>query len=305
MAGVLVIGSSNTDYVCRAPRIPAPGETIAGRSFQTFAGGKGANQAVAAARAGAQVIFVGAHGDDRIGIDRRADLIAEGIDISHFRALPGVTSGVASIIVADSGQNQIVYVPGANAQIRAADAIPALAASDYDVLSMTFEAPFDTVEFALRNRREGSLAVLNAAPFDSRLPGLLPLIDVLICNEVEASAIAWRQVDPDSAEEVAVELTMRGLRAVVITLGEHGAVTAGGGDAWWTSAPSVEVVDTTGAGDAFCGACCAWLAEGHSLRQAVRAGVAAGSLSVTEAGAQPSLPNRDEIQRQLDSTPGS
>ena len=304
MAGVLVIGSSNTDLVCRATRIPAPGETIAGRSFATFAGGKGANQAVAAARAGAAVTFVGAHGGDDFGPARRADLAAEGIDVSHMRRVAGVSSGVASIVVDDRGENQIVYVPGANASVSVDEARVALAEVSYRVLSLTFEVPFETVAHSLTHRREQSLAVLNAAPYDARLGTLLPNVDVLICNEGEASALLGRQVTFESALDDARSILERGVDAVVLTLGGHGAVAADASGAWHTPAPPVEPVDTTGAGDAFCGALCAWLAAGESLRNAVSAGVAAGSLAVTRDGAQPSLPSREAIVRMLDTMGG-
>ena len=305
MAGVLVIGSSNTDLVCRAPRIPVPGETIAGHSFQTFAGGKGANQAVASARAGASVVFIGARGDDAFGVARQADLAAEGIDITNFRVVAGATSGVAAIVVDDRGENQIVYVPGTNARIDPDDAAGPLAEADYRVISLTFEIPFETVSFAVRQRRAGTLAVLNAAPFDARLAELLADLDVLICNESEASALVDGVVNRATAVEVARDIVKQGLRAVVLTLGADGAVAADERGAWRTDAPNVNVVDTTGAGDAFCGALCAWLASGHDLRDAVRAGVAAGSLAVTREGAQSSLPNEAAILQLLATMNGS
>ncbi|MGH9176126.1 MAG: ribokinase [Vicinamibacterales bacterium] len=305
MAGVLVIGSSNTDLVCYAPRIPVPGETIAGHSFQTFAGGKGANQAVAAARAGAHVVFVGACGDDDYGAARRADLVAEGIDTSSFRVVAGATSGVAAIVVDDRGENQIVYVPGANATISPDDVARPIAASNYRVVSLTFEIPFETVASAIRHRRDETLVVLNAAPYDERLAELLPVIDVLVCNEIEASALLGDIVSRANAERAARKLADQGSRCVVLTLGPDGAVAADESGVWWTGVPVVTVVDTTGAGDAFCGALAAWLAKGQQLREAVRAGVAAGSLAVTCEGAQPSSPNQAQIHQMLATMNGS
>lgn len=299
MADVLVIGSSNTDLVCRTPRIPAPGETIAGRSFATVAGGKGANQAVAAARSGASVTFVGARGNDDFGAARAADLQSDGIDVDRFRVVDNVTSGVALIVVDDWGENQIVYVPGANAYIGVDDAAEALSAVAHRVLSLTFEIPFETVSHAVRNRRTGSLVVLNAAPYDDRLDTLLTDLDVLVCNESEAAALLGHQITRETALVAAVSLHERGPRAVVLSLGADGAVAADPDGVWHIPAPSVETVDTTGAGDALCGALSAWLASGESLREAVRAGVAAGSLAVTRDGAQPSLPFREEIERVL------
>lgn len=305
MAGVLVIGSSNTDLVSRSTRIPSPGETIIGRSFATYPGGKGANQAVAAARAGAEVTFVGARGDDDFGAARQADLQAEGIDVHLMRIAPGLSSGVALIVVDDSGENQIVYVPGANGDVSVDDAAAALREVEYRVLSLTFEVPFETVAHAVRRHRNDSIVVLNAAPYDERLDELLTGLDVLVCNEVEASALLGRPVSNESALDDAVAILERGPRSVGLTLGAFGAVACDSSGAWHVVPPSVEPVDTTGAGDAFCGALCAWLASGSPFREAVQAGVAAGSLAVTRAGAQPSLPRRNEIVTTLESMCGS
>jgi len=295
MAGVLVIGSSNTDLVCRAMRIPTPGETITGRSFATFAGGKGANQAVAARRAGADVTFVGARGNDDFGAARLDDLLTEGIDANRMRVVKGASSGVALIVVDDHGENQIVYVPGANADISAGDADAAISEVDHRVLSLTFEVPFETVAHAVRTKREASIVVLNAAPYDERVSELLDFIDVLICNEVEATALLGRSVTSDSALADATAIAKRGPESAVLTLGAFGAVAADVSGAWHIPTPIVEPIDTTGAGDAFCGALSAWLAAGEPLREAVTAGVVAGSLAVTREGAQASLPTRSEI----------
>ena len=300
MAGVLVIGSSNTDLVCRSARIPASGETITGHAFATFAGGKGANQAVAAARAGAHVTFVGARGDDDFGAARQADLLGEGIDVHWLRVIEGASSGIALIVVDDRGENQIVYVPGANANISIDDADAALRDTEYRVLSLTFEIPYDVVAHAVHHHRDRSLVVLNAAPYDQRLTKLLPSIDVLICNEVEASALLAQAVTTESAMKDAAAILECGPESVVLTLGASGAVAANASGVWRIPAPVVHPIDTTGAGDAFCGVLCAWLAAGETLHDAVRAGVVAGSLAVTRAGAQPSLPAREEIIALLD-----
>jgi ribokinase len=298
-SGVLVIGSSNTDLVCRSPRIPAPGETITGRSFAQFAGGKGANQAVAAARAGADVAFVGACGDDDFGVARRSDLVAEGIGVDRMRVIPGASSGIALIVVDDRGENQIVYVPGANNLVSVEDVASALHDLDYGVVSLTFEIPFATVAHAALHHRDGALVVLNAAPYDDRVIDLLSEVDVLVCNELEAAAVLGRAVVDQSAELDAVALVERGPRSVVLTLGRSGAVAADRSGAWRTPAPAVDAVDTTGAGDAFCGALSAWLATDRPLSEAVRAGVAAGSLAVTRHGAQSSSPTREAVSAML------
>jgi ribokinase len=292
---VLVIGSSNTDLVCLAPRLPRPGETVRGTSFATFAGGKGANQAVAAARAGARVCFAGAVGDDTFGQARLADLRAENIDIEHVVVRFGVASGVASIVVDDDGENVIVLVPGANDTVDPAMALRALQSVEPRVLSLTHEVPFETVRTAILARAPQTLVVHNTAPYDERIAELLDSIDVLICNETEASALLDRPVTADTAEQDAAEILARGCRAAIITLGAHGAFVATDATSWHVPAPNVAVVDTTGAGDALCGATAAWLASGAELRDAVVAGVVAGSLAVTRDGAQPSLPTRSAI----------
>lgn len=296
MSRVLVVGSSNTDLVCMTERLPRPGETVRGVSFATYAGGKGANQAVAAARAGAQVAFVGAVGDDQYGSDRLADLGREGIDVSLTRTLPGVTSGVALIAVDVGGENEIIMVPGANDLVTPESAIEAVTATDTQVLSLTLEIPFGTVRAALEARPAGMQAVLNAAVYDPRVKQLAHLIDVLIVNEIEAGEWLGRQVTPASAAEDARELWSTGPGLAIITLGAYGAVYAVDGLALHQPALAANVVDTTGAGDAFCGVLAAWFAHGEPETTAVRAGIAAGTLAVGVAGAQPALPRRDQIE---------
>jgi ribokinase len=299
MGSVLIVGSSNTDLVSRAPRLPAAGETVAGSAFAIHPGGKGANQAVAAARAGARVSFVGAVGDDDFGRQRLAELAAEGIDTAHVATVPSVTSGVALIVVDDGGENQIVFVPGANARATPDAVDAAFAAASFAVVGLVLEVPLDVVAHTVRAAPAGTRVVLNAAPFDARIEPLLDRLDPLICNEIEAGQLVGFDVTLERAVEAAQALIRRGSRAVVITLGRHGAVAAASGDTFAVPAPEVRAVDTTGAGDAFCGALLAWLALGSSLRDAVRAGVCAGSLAVQRDGAQPSLPPRDEIERLL------
>lgn len=301
MGGVLVIGSSNTDLVCRTQQLPSPGETVRGLSFATYAGGKGANQAVAAARAGARVAFAGAVGDDDFGIARLAGLLAERIDTRHVLVRDGVLSGIACIFVDGRGENVIVLVPGANDTVDPEHAQRAIRETQPRVLSLTHEIPFETVAAAIAARPTGTIAVHNAAPFDERVATLLSSIDVLICNETEASAILNRSVTVASALDDTSALRGLGCGCAVITLGGSGAFAADETGSWHISPPEVEVVDTTGAGDALCGAIAAWLAGGATLREAVAAGVCAGSLAVTRNGAQPSLPLRAEIDALLQS----
>jgi ribokinase len=299
MGSVLVVGSTNTDLVCRAPRLPRAGETLRGSAFATFAGGKGANQAVAAERAGARVRFVGAIGDDDFGRGRLADLAAEGIDVTGVAVVNGQSSGVALIVVADAGENEIVLIPGANDHVTPGAARSAVAERAHDVLSLTLEIPLASVVAAIEANPDGAPIVLNAAPFDGRVRELLRRVDLLVCNEIEAGQLLGDDVQPATAENAARRLLGCGCRAAVVTLGEHGAALADADGLAKLAAPRMRVRDTTGAGDAFCGAVAAWLAAGRPLRESVAAGVAAGALAVTRDGAQPSLPRRADIDALL------
>lgn len=295
MRNVLVVGGSNTDLVCRAPKLPVAGETLNGTSFDVFAGGKGANQAVAAARAGASVTFSGAVGSDEFGARRLADLAAEGIDLSCVDTINDVSSGVALIVVDDAGENQIVVVPGANGRVSPRTVDRVIDARRWDACLIVLETPFETTAHVVSRLAGRAPVILNAAPYDARLVDLLPNVDVLICNETEASGVLGRDVTPDTALDDAVALRACGCGSAVITLGRHGAFVSDALATWHQPAPEVAVVDTTGAGDSLCGALAASLAEGGSLSDAVAVGVAAGSLAVTRAGAQPSIPSRSEI----------
>ncbi|HMM40430.1 MAG TPA: ribokinase [Thermomicrobiales bacterium] len=301
MGRVVVVGSSNTDLVSRTERLPSPGETVLGTSFTIYPGGKGANQAVAARRAGADVSFVGAVGDDEYGAARRDELASAGIDLTYLRVIPDTTSGVAQIVVDASGENQIVIVPGANDLVQPEPVVAAVAAG-CDVLSAVLEVPISAIRAAFATPRTG-VGVLNAAPFDPRVIEILGSVDVLVCNETEAAAILARSVDAGDvpgAREAATDLLAFGPRAAIITLGSAGAVVADGAGYRVYPAPAVEVVDTTGAGDCFCGVLAAWLAGGATLDDAVAAAVVAGSLAVTVSGAQPSMPARAAIEAALD-----
>lgn len=300
MPGIVVVGMSNTDLVCRAPRLPVAGETIAGTSFDSFAGGKGANQAVAAARVGANVWFCGAAGDDNYGRARREDLHAEGIDTSGMQTIPNATSGIALIVVDGSGENQIVTVAGANGQVDAGKVSDFIASLDYDLVLMTWElAPETSMRVVASLRRDVTL-VLNTAPFHESVKEVLPdERAIVVCNEVEAGQLLGRKVNAGSAEPAAKEIVSLGCRAAIITLGAAGAVGASADEMWQCASPVVEVVDTTGAGDSFCGAFAAWLVSGASLTEATEAGVHAGSIATARPGAQPSIPLQDQITESL------
>ncbi|MCC7390246.1 MAG: ribokinase [Phycisphaerales bacterium] len=307
MAGrVCIVGSVNMDLVVRAPRLPAPGETIAGGPFKTFPGGKGANQAVAAARMGAAVSFVGRLGTDAYGTELRSVLSREGVDITALRATAGESSGVALITVAEgSGENTIVVVGGANAKLTAADI---QGVSGFirlaDVLLMQLEVPVETAAAAAGIAHlSGRKVLLNAAPARDVPDELLGSIDVLIVNAVEAAHLAGVKAERSLLESDPVGtarlLLERGPGAVVVTLGPAGALVAEGDAVRRVRSIEVEAVDTVGAGDAFCGCLAAMLAEGKSLVDAARVGCVAGALAATKAGAIPSLPQREAVRERL------
>jgi len=284
---VVVVGSANLDLVARTLRLPGPGETVLGSDFAQHPGGKGLNQAVAAARAGASVAFVGAVGDDDAGRVLRSVAATEGIDVSGLSVADGVATGRAVITVDDSGENSIVVVPGANAFAYVGDLSAAT------VVLAQLEVPVATViaAFAVA-RAAGSRTVLNPAPVPvGGLPDeLLSLCDVLVPNEHEVELLGG--VD---------ELLASGVAAVVVTQGAAGVTVTEAPDAttWSVEAFEVDPVDTTGAGDAFCGALAARLAAGADLRPAVRYAAAGGALATTTAGAVPSLPHAADIERLL------
>lgn len=299
MVDLLVAGSSNTDLVCRSARLPRPGETVRGDSFQVFAGGKSANQAVAAARAGASVAFAGAVGADRYGAARLKDLQRDGIDITHVSVLDGEQSGLALIAVDNQGSNQIIYISGANDLLSGEQIVAAMKATQPAVVLLNLEAPLSSVKIALETVLPQQCIVLNCAPFDELVWDVLPLVDVLICNEIEAGGLLGRNVTPETALDDVADIRSLGPNAVIITIGAGGAVAGFGSTVVHIPAPQVQVVDTTGCGDAFCGVLASWLATGNSMEDGARAGVVAGSLAATRAGAQASMPTRDEILASL------
>ncbi len=300
VAHIVAIGMSNTDLVCSTPKLPRAGETVAGTSFDTYAGGKGANQAVAAARSGAAVAFIGAVGDDAYGTDRLVDLQREGIDTNGVQQLAGVNSGIALIVVSDAGENQIVTVAGANAKVDPASATSALGSKAFDLVMLTWELEPSTSMSLLGSISDEIPIVLNTAPFHDSVRDVFPDDRViLIANEVEAGQLLGRDVDGDSALDAAQEILELGCRAVVITLGAAGAVGVDNQGPVTVRPPEVTVVDTTGAGDTFCGVFATLFAEGASFEDAITAGVHAGSLATTQRGAQPSIPSREAIERSL------
>jgi ribokinase len=295
---VLVLGSANMDLVVRQPRLPAPGETIFGYSLTTVPGGKGLNQAVAAARAGATVSFIGAVGTDAYGLELAHCLESEGIDVAGLSTVRGST-GTAHISVLDSGENVIVVVPGANAAV-AVDTthVAAIGASDYLVLQL--ETPLTAARDAIAAARHlGTAVVLTPAPAMELDDELLRGVDLLIPNEHEAMQLTG-DTDVVSAART---LSSRTAGTVLVTLGSDGCLLVEHGSvAEHFPARTVDAVDTTAAGDTFVGALVSQLARGRALRTAIPWATAASSISVTRAGATTSMPYRDEIDAAL-STP--
>ncbi|NOX21486.1 MAG: ribokinase [Actinobacteria bacterium] len=293
-ARIAVVGSINHDIVVRVPRHPLPGETIMGSGHFTAPGGKGANQAVAAARLGATVTMVGAVGDDSVGAELVAGMIADGVDCSRVRIVDGVGTGIALITLDDKGENSIVVSPGANGVVSVEDVIADEVAAAAVVLVQQ-EIPTEAVAAAVMHAR--GTVILNPAPAREVHPDVLARVDVLVPNRSELAALT-NSSEAESLDEVASQANLLpGTGLVVVTLGGDGAMIIDGDDVTIVEPASVDVVDTTAAGDAFCGALAFGLASGWDIPRAVRWGTLAGALATTQAGAQPSLPTSDAVVR--------
>lgn len=275
---VLVVGSANLDLVATTARHPAPGETLIGHDYSEHPGGKGLNQAVAAARAGSPTRFVGAVGRDDAGQTLTRVAGEAGVDTSEV-AVVDVSTGRALILVADSGENSIVVVPGAN------ELCPEGAARAGEVVLAQLEVPLDTVESTFRSAREvGATTVLNPAPARPLPPELLDLVDIIVPNEHELDLLGGVS-----------GLLERGVGTVVVTLGAEGARVHTSEGAVDIPTLAVDAVDTTGAGDTFCGYLASGLASGLPLESAARRGCLAAALSTTRSGAVPSIPTSAEV----------
>ncbi len=295
---ICVVGSVNMDLVFRTPRMPAVGETLHGHEFRQIPGGKGANQAVAAARQGADVRFIGAVGDDGFGDFSQQSLSTDGISLTHLSRIPGVATGVAGILVEDNGSNSIVLAAGANASLTPAH-IDAAAADirSAQILLCQLETPLNTVTQAIATARAaGVKVILNPAPAQDLSPELLAQVDYLILNETEAGQLSGIAVtDNASAQAASEKLLSMGVGQVLLTMGGHGAQITQAGLSQFIPAIRVDVVDTTAAGDTFVGAFAVGIANGLSLLEASQEAQYTAALTVTKLGAQTSIPQRAEV----------
>ena len=297
MAKILVVGSINMDLVVRVPHSPKPGETVLGGNFETFPGGKGANQAVAAARMDGEVTMVGRVGSDDFGDSLIQGLVDDKVKTTHVIKDAKAATGIAMIAVAADGENLIVVASGANMEVTVEDVLKTRdLMRDMDLLLLQLENPIEVVSAAIDLAKAYNVpVVLNPAPAQSLSKTLLEKIDYLTPNETELMMLA----DEEDVEKGIQKIRKLGVQNLVVTLGANGARVISDGLDEHIPAHEITAVDTTAAGDAFNGALAVALAEGKPLIEAVGYGMAAGALAATKPGAQPSLPTRDEVENLL------
>jgi ribokinase len=300
---VLVAGSINMDIVAKAPRFPRIGETVAGFDLHFFPGGKGANQAVAAAKSGAPTELIGKVGQDVFGGELRAFLAKQGVGVTRVTEIKETPTGTAIITVSDA-HNTIVVVAGANGLVDPSD-IEAVNVEPGDILVSQFEIPIETIKALFsRGRRIGARTILNPAPVVMFERGLLDLVDILVLNETELGALTGADVGDDDEPSTLIKLA-RSLRrterqVICVTLGQRGVVTLADSDVIQIAGHAVVAIDTTGAGDCFVGAMAARLAAGASIQDALKYANRAASICVQRQGAGPSMPTRAEVIEHLD-----
>ncbi len=295
---ILVVGSSNTDMVVKTSKFPAPGETILGGDFFMNAGGKGANQAVAAARLGGEVSFLGKTGDDMFGKQAFLSLQKEGINVNSVTMISEKSSGVALITIDEKGENSIVVAPGANETLLPEDVDYAMKEIESsEIILLQLEIPLATVAYVAEKAFAlGKKVILNPAPATQLPASLMKNIYVLIPNETEAGLLTGITVaNEESAHKAALVLKEKGVQNVIITMGAAGAYVLSEDFVGMIKSPKVEAVDTTSAGDTFCGALAAGLSKGKEWKTALRFAAAAAAICVTRMGAQPSVPAEEEV----------
>ncbi|MBG0771840.1 MAG: ribokinase [Anaerolineaceae bacterium] len=300
MAKVLVVGSINMDLVVRVPHSPRPGETVLGGDFETFPGGKGANQAVAASRMGGEVTMVGRVGSDNFGDTLIQGLVEDNIRTTYVIKDTGTPTGIAMIAVAANGENMIVVASGANYKVSEEDVTNARdIMRDTDLLLLQLECPMEAVAAAIDLAKAYDIpVVLNPAPAQPLSQALLANVDILTPNETELMMLAGE----DTVDKAVKKVLSWGTKNLVVTLGANGARVITEGVDRHIPAHEITAVDTTAAGDAFNGALAVAYAEGKSLLDAVDYGMAAGALAATRRGAQPSLPTRDAVENLIKSS---
>lgn len=295
---IVVIGSMNTDMVINSERLPLPGETVVGGKFMMNSGGKGANQAVAAARLGSDVYFIAKSGNDLFGRRAIEQFREDNINTDYMCSDSDLPSGVALVLVDENGENSILVAPGANASLSPSDidAAEGLIA-DSKIVLMQLETPVETIEHAARMaHRYGNTVILNPAPACPLSDELLSNIDILIPNETEAALLSGIEINSiEDARTAAIEIARRGIRTVIITLGSKGAFIKDGDEFHLVNARKVKVVDTTAAGDTFCGALAVALTEDRGIVEAVEFASRCAAVTVSRPGAQMSIPCRSEI----------
>jgi ribokinase len=296
---IVVVGSSNTDMIIKVAHLPKPGETILGGEFTKSAGGKGANQAVAAARAGGQVTFIAKVGDDIFGESAINGFIEDSINVDYVLKDAEAPSGVAQIFVADDGENCIAVASGANAKLSSDDIQDAkVVIENADILLTQLETPVETISTAIGLARDhGKIVILNPAPAQPLPDELLAQLSVITPNETEAELLTGvKVVDEASAAQASDALKDKGVETVIITLGSKGAFVDHKGERYMVPGFTVEAVDTTAAGDTFNGALAVGLSQKKDMKEAVKFANAAAALSVTKLGAQPSVPSEMEVR---------
>lgn len=295
---IVVVGSCNTDMVVTTDQLPKPGETVLGRNFKMFSGGKGANQAVAAARLGGNVSFVAKTGDDLFGRQSIEKYKEEGIDVRHIFLDPLLPTGVALITVDQNGENCIAVASGANAALESTHIENAKEIiENAAIVLMQLEIPIETVEYAARLAyKNGVKVILNPAPAVLLSDELLKCLYAIIPNKTEAEILSGIKIsDWDSAKKAANVISSKGVDIVVITLGENGAFIKDGIKYYDIPGNNIDVIDTTAAGDTFCGAFCVAISEGLPIQDAAILANKAASIAVSRSGAQSSIPRREEI----------